>query len=182
MSAPLRLFVDKDITLKEIGTEDAKDIFYTIDFERSYLSEWLPFVELTTDIEYTRAFINNYLNSEIKDATFVIHYKNKFVGLVGLKDTDTDNLKTEIGYWISETYQHKGIITRSGKRLIEYVFDELKLNRIQLKAATGNLKSQAVAERLGFIREGIEREGELHSRGFVDLVVFSLLKRDWLNK
>jgi len=54
----------------------------------------------------------------------------------------------------------------------------LKLNRIQLKVATSNRKSQQVAQRLGFIQEGIEREGELHNRGFVDLVVFSLLVTD----
>ncbi|HET7733261.1 MAG TPA: GNAT family protein [Paludibacter sp.] len=180
MNDSIRLYVDEDVLLKEIGLEDVEDIFDTIDFEREYLSEWLPFVELTTDISYTRTFIKNYLNSEIKDLTFVIHYKNKFVGLVGFKDTDSDNMKTEIGYWLSESYQHKGIITRSCKKLIEYAFDELKMNRIQLKAATGNIKSQAVAERLGFTREGIERQGELHTRGFVDLVVFGLLKQDWL--
>jgi len=179
MSKPIRLHVDEDIILKEIGLEDVEDVFYTIDYERTYLSEWLPFVELTKEISHTHTFIDNYLNSEIKDLTFVIHYKHKFVGLVGMKDTDFDNMKTEIGYWISEFYQHKGIITRSCKRLIEYAFDELKMNRIQLKAATGNVKSQAVAERLGFTCEGIERQGELHTRGFVDLVVFGLLKKDW---
>ena len=88
------------------------------------------------------------------------------------------NKKTEIGYWLSESFQHKGIITQSGKALINYAFNEMNLNRIQLKAATGNLKSQQVAERLGFTKEGIERDGELHMRGFVDLVVFSLLKAD----
>ncbi|MFT3754214.1 MAG: GNAT family protein [Paludibacter sp.] len=182
MSDSTRLYVDEDITLKEIGFEDVKDIFYTIDSERDYLSEWLPFVELTTDISYTRAFVSNYLNAEIKDLTCAIFYQQKFVGLAGLKDTDFDNMKTEIGYWLSESYQHKGIITRSCQKLIEYAFEELKMNRIQLKAATGNIKSQAVAGRLGFIREGIERDGELHSRGFVDLVVFALLKRDWLTR
>jgi len=62
--------------------------------------------------------------------------------------------------------------------MISYAFNEMNLNRIQLKAATGNLKSQHVAERTGFTREGIERDGELHSRGFVDLIVYSLLKAD----
>ena len=62
--------------------------------------------------------------------------------------------------------------------MIDYIFDVMNLNRIQLKAANGNLKSQRVAERLGFLQEGIERDGELHNRGFVDLVVFSLLNSD----
>jgi len=61
---------------------------------------------------------------------------------------------------------------------INYVFDEMNLHRIQLKAATGNSKSQQVAKRLGFIQEGIERQSELHDRGFVDLIVFSLLITD----
>ena len=172
------LFVDEDILLREIGMEDVASIFNTIDNQREYMAEWLPFVELTTDISFTCTFVENYLNAEVKDFTCVIYFRQQFAGLLGLKDTDFDNLKTEIGYWLSEDFQHKGIITRSCKAFIDYSFDELKMNRIQLKAATGNLKSQRVAERLGFIKEGIEREGELHNRGFVDLIVYSLLKAD----
>jgi ribosomal-protein-serine acetyltransferase len=174
------LKVDNDILLKEIGLEDVEAIFNTIDAERAYMLEWLPFVELTQEVSNTRTFVENYLNAEVKDLTCVIYYKEKFVGLIGLKDTDFDNLKTEIGYWLSESFQHKGIITRACKGIINHCFNELKLNRIQIKAATGNLKSIAIPERLGFKREGIERDGELHSRGFVDLVVFGLLKKDGL--
>ena len=180
MSDQIKLYVDEDIILKEIGLEDVEAIFSTIDAEREYLADWLPFVELTQDISYTRTFVENYLESEIKDLTCGIFYQQQFVGLVSLKDTDFDNMKTDIGYWLSESFQHKGIITRSCKKFIEYTFDELKMNRIQLKVATGNIKSQAVAERIGFTREGLERDGELHTRGFVDLVVFGLLKKDWL--
>jgi len=84
--------------------------------------------------------------------------------LVGLKDTDLINNKTEIGYWLSESFQHKGIITRSCKGLMDYAFKILGMNRVQLKAATENFKSQRVAERLGLSLEGIERDGELHDR------------------
>lgn len=179
MGDQVKLYVDEEILLKEIDLDDVIAIFETIDAERDYLAEWLPFVELTREISFTHTFVENYLNAEIRDLTCAIYYKKRFVGLVGLKDTDYDNQKTEIGYWLSELFQHKGIITRSCKAIIDYSFNELKLNRIQLKAATGNIKSQAVAERLGFTLEGIERDGELHSRGFVDLVVFGLLKQDW---
>jgi ribosomal-protein-serine acetyltransferase len=172
------IVVDANIHLKEIGLEDTEAIFNTIINERDYLNEWLPFVELTREISFTRCFIEGYLNSDKKDLTCAIFYQNQFVGLIGLKDTDFNNKKTEIGYWLSESYQHKGIITNSCKSLINFSFDEMNMNRIQIKVAKGNLKSQRIPKRLGFKREGIERGGELHSRGFVDLVIFSLLKAD----
>jgi ribosomal-protein-serine acetyltransferase len=174
--------VSNEIRLKEIGLEDVKPIFQIIDSERDYLAEWLPFVSETHELSDTMTFVKNYVEAESKEPTFAIHFKNQLVGLIGMKDTDLDNQKTEIGYWLSQKYQHIGIVTRSAAALINYIFDELNLNRIQLKAATGNFKSQQVAERLGFIREGIERDGELHERGFVDLVVFGLLKNDRIQK
>ena len=122
--------------------------------------------------------MKSYVDSDRIDVTFAIYYQNSFAGIIGLKDTDFDNKKTEIGYWLSESFQHKGIMTLSINALLNYVFDEMHLNRIQIKAATGNFKSQEVAKRLGFKQEGIERESELHTRGFVDLIVYSLLKAE----
>ena len=174
-----QLFVNEQILLKEIGEDEVENIFNAIDAERDYLSVWLPFVEKTTDIEFTRGFVNSYLYSDKKDVTFAIYFEHRFVGLIGLKDTDEMNMKTEIGYWLSFDFQHKGIVNKCSKALIVYAFDELKMNRIQLKAGVGNIKSRAVAERLGFELEGIERDGELHSRGYIDLAVYSLLKKDF---
>jgi len=54
----------------------------------------------------------------------------------------------------------------------------LHFNRLQFITTTGNLRNLPVAHKLGFSKEGIERNGELHVRGFVDLVVFSLLLAD----
>lgn len=178
MNEPRVIVVDANIRLKEIELEDTEVIFNTIINERDYLGEWLPFVELTRDISFTRCFVEGYLNSDRKNLTCAIFYQNQFVGLIGLKDTDFNNKKTEIGYWLSEPYQHKGIITNSCKSLINFIFDKMNINRVQIKVAKGNIKSQRIPKRLGFKREGIERDGELHSWGFVDLVIFSLLKAD----
>lgn len=177
---PIELIVDANIRLKEIGFEHLRPIFNTIDSERNYLEKWLPFVELTKDISFTNQFIENYLNSDKLNLTFAITFQKKFVGIIGLKDTDTDNKKTEIGYWLSERFQGKGIMTLSCKTLIEYIFSSKGINRVQIKAATENLKSRSIPERLGFTFEGIERDGELHSYGFVDLAIYVLLKRELL--
>jgi len=165
--------------LKKIGWEDVETIFNTIVGEREYLREWLPFVDETRDISYTRTFVQSIIESPINEQVYTIFFQNKFVGLVGTKDTDMGNKKTEIGYWLSEKFQRKGIMTKSCKTLTDKLFKEFNINRIQIKVADQNLKSQLVATRLGFKKEGIEREGELHKRGFVDLIVFGLLKKEW---
>ncbi|MFA7401791.1 MAG: GNAT family protein, partial [Bacteroidales bacterium] len=89
------------------------------------------------------------------------------------------NQKTEIGYWLSESFQKKGIMSLSVKALIDYAFQQLQLNRIQIKCAVGNNESKHIPQRLGFTFEGIEREGEfLSDNTFTDLEVYSILKKD----
>ena len=59
-----QLFVNEQILLKEIDEGEVVNIFNAIDAERDYLSKWLPFVEKTVDIEFTRGFVNSYLFSD----------------------------------------------------------------------------------------------------------------------
>ena len=168
--------VSPDILLKELTAADAQIIFDTIDAQRAYLGEWLPFVPFTIDVSFTEAFVNTYVGSPRNNPTFTIWFKSAFAGLIGFKDSDYDNEKTEIGYWLSEDFQHKGIITLACQKLIKFAFEELQMNRIQIKAAEGNIKSRKIPEGLGFYLEGIERCGEKHANGYFDLCVYSLLK------
>lgn len=72
--------------------------------------------------------IPEYESSDIYkpiDLTCVILFKKQIVGIIGLKDTDLHNQKTEIGYWLSELFQHKGIVTKSCKVLINRLFAQL---------------------------------------------------------
>ena len=116
---------------------------------------------------------------ENKEYVFVIHYDGAFAGLIGFKDTDKLNKKTEIGYWLSESYQKKGIITESVKVLLHFAFDELDINRIQIKCAVGNAPSRNIPRKLGFKFEGVERDGELLvDNQFTNIEVYSLIKKD----
>lgn len=143
------------------------------------MGQWLPFVSATQDISDTELAVREMIENQANSVTCSIFFQDSLVGLVGLKDCDFINKKTEIGYWLSEEQQHKGIVTKSCRTLINYAFNELDMHRIQLQAAVGNIKSQAVARRLGFTQEGRLRAAELHERGFVDLIIFSLLRDEW---
>lgn len=158
----------------------AQVIFDTIVRDQQYLKAWLPFVEYTREIEDTQLFIQSVTDDDInqKKAIYSIWVNEEFAGLVGFNDIDWANKKTELGYWLAENMQGKGIITLCAQKLIRYAFEKLKLNRIQIKVAVGNEKSEAIPKRLDFQFEGIERNGELIENQFHDLKIYSLLKND----
>lgn len=173
--------VNELVKLKQIALSDANDIFQLINSQRKYLGVWLPFVATTNKVSDTEQYIQSIFDvpEEKREYVFVIHYKCEFVGLIGFKDTDKLNNKTEIGYWLSENYQKKGIITQSVKSLIRFAFEELDINRIQIKCAVGNFPSKAIPQRLHFKLEGIEHDGELLTGNrYTDLEVYSKLKKD----
>ncbi len=178
----MQIPVNSSIILREIELSDAIDIFKTIDSQRLYFRKWLPFVDFTKEITDTQEFIISTKEAQEKgrELTFVILFQERFVGLIGFKDIDKSNKKTEIGYWLSENYQKRGIITQSVQRLIHLAFEDMEMNRIQIKCANGNIPSKNIPKRLGFILEGIEREGELLCDGhFTNLEVYSLLCKDF---
>lgn len=163
--------------LRPLHVDDALDIFHILKSEQEYLQEWLPFVTETHSIDDTQAFVDYAIDSD--DEVFTLRDNDRLIGLIGFKCTDNENSKTEIGYWLCEAYQHKGIMTKAVMLLCQYAFRTLEMNRIQIKCAVGNTKSSNIPKRLGFTLEGIEREGELFADGsYVDLEIYSLLKRE----
>ncbi|MDA3868210.1 MAG: GNAT family protein [Salinivirgaceae bacterium] len=173
--------IDKELELKQLEQNDSFRIFELIDAQREYLGEWLPFVAFTQTITDSEQFVNSVINAsqECFEYVFSIRKNNNFIGLIGFKDTDKLNRKTEMGYWLSERYQKQGIVTRCVDKLCQFAFNELEMNRIQVRCAVGNTSSANIPMRLGFTFEGIERDGELLSGNrFVDLEVYSKLKAD----
>ena len=176
------VFITSKIRIEKVTVSMAETIFGAINENREFLQKWLPFVEFTNDVSDTELFLKSVSHNadKTKNYVFAIWYKHEFAGLIGFKDTDWVNHKTEFGYWLVEKMQGKGIITNTLKKLIEHAFSDLKLNRIQIKVAIGNSKSAAIAKNLGFTLEGTERDGEFHHNKYLDLQVFSLLKSEWL--
>lgn len=176
------LNIDNNTTLKQLELSDSTDIFNLINSERDYLGKWLPFVALTKEITDTEQFIKSIIEApdEKREYVFPIRRDNKFIGLIGFKDTDRSNAKTEIGYWLSEAYQKQGIITNAVKELCNFAFNTLKINRVVIKCAKENIPSINVANRLGFVYEGTERDGEILTGGiYTDLKIFSMLKKEF---
>ena len=180
----MKIEIDTSLALELIAPKHCQAVYDLVMLNRNYLSEWHPWVMRMQGVE----FIENYVkgsaerNKDGKEMAFVILEENKLVGRIGIYKIDAQNKCAEIGYWIAEAEQGKGIVTRACKGLIEYCFTTLNLNRIEIKCGTKNLKSQKIPMKLKFSVEGILRQAEMNTIGFIDLKLFSLLKEEWVNE
>jgi ribosomal-protein-serine acetyltransferase len=180
----LTLNIDSSLLLCQIAREDAEELTELIDRNRSYLRQWLPWLDNSTSIEDTLRFIGRSVE-QAEDAnglTFGVFCDRRLAGIIGQHYLDSVNQKTELGYWLDAAQQGRGIMTRATARLTDYAFRHQHCNRVLLHCASGNLKSRGVAERLGFVQEGILREAEWLYDHYVDLVVYSMLQRDWRSR
>lgn len=175
------LQVDEKTSMRMLNASDAKDLFLLIDRSRTALRKWLSWVDQTKTVEDSLQFIINSFNiySKRKGMTAGIFYQKELAGIAGFNEIDWANRIGYIGYWLDIEYQGYGIMTRVVKALTNYAFDCYKLNRIDIRVANNNKKSQAIPERLGYKREGVLREAEWLYDHYVDHVVYSMLKSEW---
>ncbi|MEK4512077.1 GNAT family N-acetyltransferase [Paenibacillus sp. FSL K6-2524] len=172
--------INDDTQLKLLELRYAEELYKLSDKDRVYLREWLPWVDATS-IENIKNFIQFNLKAfaDNNGMSLGIFYKDKIAGCIGLHNIDWGNRKTTIGYWLGNEYQGLGIMTKACKILIDYAFNELMLNRVEIRAAEFNMKSRAIPERLKFMNEGKVRQAEWLYDHFVDHVIFGMLKEDW---
>ena len=101
------------------------------------------------------------------------------VGTIGFTAYSERHARAELGYDLAKETWGKGVGTVVARRVVEYGFEELGLNRIEGTVMSGNARSERVLEKLGFVREGLLRQYK-HARGeYRDYAMFSILRADW---
>jgi ribosomal-protein-serine acetyltransferase len=152
-----------------------------IDSNRASLREWLPWLDWShtpaDTAEHIRLSLERYRESNGFSAGIWID--DKLAGAIGLHAIDSRHRSSSLGYWLSENYRGSGAMTLACRAVVTAAFRHYNLHRIEIRCATGNKKSCAIAERLGFTREGVLREAEWLYDHFVDLNVYAMLEQDW---
>lgn len=176
--------VNEDISLRLIENRDAERVFELTDKSRDYLSKWLPWVNSTTklgdEVEFIKICINDYV--EKKNLNAVILFKREIVGIAGYHTINWSNKTAYVGYWLGEEFQGNGIMTKVTKALTDYAFNELNLNKVEIRVAVGNKKSWSIPERLNFVKEGFIRQAVWLNDHYEDHVVYGILADEWDEK
>jgi RimJ/RimL family protein N-acetyltransferase len=88
---------------------------------------------------------------------------------------DVADGRAAVGYWLTPAARGRGIASHAVRLLAGWAFEGLRIARLELTCGPDNVASQRVAERCGFVREGVLRAHLPFKGGRRDTVVFSLL-------
>ncbi|GGJ01626.1 50S ribosomal protein L7 serine acetyltransferase [Alicyclobacillus cellulosilyticus] len=173
--------VGNDVQLGLLTEVQAGALFALTDACRNHLRPWLPWVDETRTVEDTKAFIRRSLQQFADNNGFQagIWYRGELAGVIGFHYLDWTNRRTEIGYWLAEHLQGRGIMTMACREMVDIALRDYGLHRVEIRVAAENRKSRAIPERLGFVQEGVLRQAAWLYDRYVDVIVYSMLKRDW---
>ena len=101
------------------------------------------------------------------------------VGSCGFVHWDRNDARAEIGYELAPQWQGRGVMRESLSAMLGFGFGPMRLNRVEALVVPENAPSQHLLSRLGFEQEGLLRQHGFWKGRFHDLLLFSLLKRDW---
>lgn len=105
--------------------------------------------------------------------------EDRVIGLIGFNHFAFDDRRSSIGYDLRQSYWGRGIMPEALGALLTFGFGQIGLNRIEAGCSIMNLSSQRVLQKCGFTYEGRQREQYYYDGSYYDLLLWSLLRREW---
>jgi ribosomal-protein-serine acetyltransferase len=177
-----QLPVDDEITLVLAEERHAQVMTDLIRRNQRRLARWEPWAEQPQTVDGTRAYIRASLEDFVRgrqiSTIIALEGGQLLIGRCGLR-INPYAASADVGYWVDADYQGRGIVTRSARALISSSFRELGLSRMELRTSVDNVRSRAVAERLGFTLESVLPAALRFARRADDVALYSVTARDW---
>jgi len=169
------------VQLIPMELEHVEGIYEAAQDKRIWEHMSVDLTEKSNVIEYVQDALRKRKNCT--DFAYIILNKKteKIIGATWLLDISKQHKRLEIGStWINPIYWRSEINTNCKYLLLKYCFEELHLNRVQIKTGHENFRSQKAIERIGAVKEGILRHHMIRKKGIIrHTVLFSIIKEEW---
>lgn len=133
----------------------------------------------TEAIAHIQANLDGLENNTALNWIVCLKDNPKAIGIVGFYRLKPEDYRAEIGYMLLPEYHGQGIVTEAVERLIQYGFTDMQLNSIEAVIAPDNVASQRVVLKNHFVQEAFFKEYEYYEGRFLDVQIYSLLKRNY---
>ncbi|MBL7906615.1 MAG: GNAT family N-acetyltransferase [Bacteroidales bacterium] len=127
-------------------------------------------------------FLDNVLSQE-PAKILAIAVDGNAVGSIGVfPQQDIHCLNAEMGYWLSESCQGRGIMSAAIRLMVEYGFRTFSVDRIFARPFGSNIASQRVLEKAGFMLEARFPDSLLKNGEILDELVYGIRRSDFFCK
>lgn len=139
---------------------------------------------LGDDLEKNRKYFDEEKYNELNYYrwTMVRKEDNKILGCIYLNIHDEKARTAGIDYWIREDDWGNGYTTEASRKILNFAFDTLNINRIESCGGKDNPGTYKVMEKIGLKYEGERKEGIFYYYGGIeDLVLYGITKEEYKN-
>jgi len=169
--------------LRPFRRRDVASLHEAISASLEELQPWLPWVE-NYDRGVSQRFIRESVSAWAERRAFdftirTVDDLDRHIGNVSIWTTSQQNCIGEVGYWIRSDETAHGYGTEATTRIVQVGFEEMSLHKVQLRIAVGNVKSDRIARRLGFVQEGTLRDEVKVGNRWLDHTMWSMLEKEW---
>ena len=140
------------------------------------LQPWMSWAKTPPTMDETRLYCRRALLEwhDRESLDYRLFLGEDFVGNCAVHTINWDVPSAQLGYWLHQNFQRRGLMNEAVERLTRYAFDELKLVRLEIRCNARNSASAGVAQRAGFEREAYLRKCYRSSDGTLnDALVFA---------
>jgi RimJ/RimL family protein N-acetyltransferase len=145
------------VLVRPYQLDDAEAMRAAVDESREHVRPWLPFADAHQTVAEARDWIAHGMADWLLRENFAMSIwelaSGRYLGGIGLHIRDWAIGYFEIGYWLRASAEGHGYLTEAARLLIPFAARGLRANRLEIRCDAPNVRSAAVAERLGFTRE-----------------------------
>lgn len=181
MPPPDRLpTIDGDrVSLRWIETRDVDDLFALFSDPRvTEFWSWPAFTAREQAALLLAAIHRHFREGSLYQWGIVVRGEDRLIGTCTLASIDRTHLRAEVGFALASARWGRGLMGEALALLIDHAFGPMGLQRLEADVDPRNLRSLALLERHGFVREGYQRERWRVGGGVQDSVLLGLLARE----
>ncbi|HEX2489385.1 MAG TPA: GNAT family protein [Blastocatellia bacterium] len=168
------------LVLREIVPADAEDLFHIFSDEET-MRHWscLPY----TSVDQAHRLIEGLAKVRLAGAginwAITLRGDERLIGKCGYNEWRKAHRRGDVSYIVAREKRGMGVVSEALGAMLDYGFDHMNLHSVEAGVTPGNEASTRMLQRLGFRLEGHLRENFLTDRGFVDSLIYSMLRSDW---
>lgn len=127
-------------------------------------------------------WLKSYANRNFYQWAIELKELGQPIGTISVVDMEEETDKVHIGYAIGSKWWQQGITSEAFKAIIPFLFEQVKVQRIESQYDPNNPNSGNVMEKCGLTYEGTLRKADWNNQGIVDAAIYSLLAEEYFNQ